>query len=172
MLRRESILRRLQPRHQLPLKAPDQHPPARGLRLCCCPFFSLFGLHIFPDHVLPSAWGRVSDTPHPFSAPLTRDSTRKISVYAPSFTISTARVRSVRAASMAVPNSDHRAFAVLYIRVLVGGRGPDRLPIRTAKVTALWSEDVKSRTTCHSSAQSSTAELHAVTSTTPTFEGS
>ncbi|GBP72798.1 hypothetical protein EVAR_40299_1 [Eumeta japonica] len=37
-------------------------------------------------------------------------------------------------------------------------------PVRTLNVTALWSEDVP-RTTCHSSALSSRAELHAVTST-------
>ncbi|GBP58886.1 hypothetical protein EVAR_54680_1 [Eumeta japonica] len=42
----------------------------------------------------------------------------------------------------------------------------DRPSTRTANVTALWSVDVTSRTTCHPSALSSRAELHAVTSTT------
>ncbi|GBP25150.1 hypothetical protein EVAR_19632_1 [Eumeta japonica] len=38
-------------------------------------------------------------------------------------------------------------------------------PVRMSNVTALWFEDVTPRTTCHSSALSSRAELHAVTPT-------
>ncbi|GBP21007.1 hypothetical protein EVAR_11038_1 [Eumeta japonica] len=51
------------------------------------------------------------------------------------------------------------------------GRGPDRPSTRTANVTALWSEDVTSRTTCHSSALSSRAGCshihHALEETIP-----
>ncbi|GBP73505.1 hypothetical protein EVAR_57400_1 [Eumeta japonica] len=58
-----------------------------------------------------------------------------------------------------------RESITMHYRLFERNRGPDRSPTLSTNVTALWSEDVKSRTICHPSALSSSVELHAVTST-------
>ncbi|GBP37261.1 hypothetical protein EVAR_35694_1 [Eumeta japonica] len=117
-----------------------------NLRLSRCPFVNLFGLDIFPDHLLSSPRSyRVGHT-----SPQITPSRR----------------------SEAVWSEQHPWLFITRTiepfpccRPIYQWEAETRTVYPFTNMTALWSENVKSRTTCHSSALSSRAELHALSST-------
>ncbi|GBO99857.1 hypothetical protein EVAR_90713_1 [Eumeta japonica] len=136
------------------------------------PFRKLPSLHIpRPRTPLGPHFGcAASLCAHLVSAPLTRDSTRGFSPRVFELYVEWQRrklVGCIRCKSQQPRRVGRTSPQISPSRLVYQREAEGRIVLhRTANVTALWSEDVTSRTTCHPSALSSRAELHAVTSTT------